>query len=323
MRLTVLLLSWLAFAPGVASAALVDRIAAVVDKEVIALSEIYELGESYITEKCPTQRVRCVRERELEVLETLILRVLVRKELRDLDLDVTSDETDRAIAQIARENNIESPERLRLEVEASGLRWEVYREQLTEQIRQMKFQEAVIRPRITVSQDELVDQYRRSARDLSAPATVTVQAITLKVAPDAGESGLVEAITFAHALRQRVLDGELTWADAVTQHHSGQFTGPDGMLPPVKEGDLMPALDKAVFGAQEGEIPEPVLAASTIFLVKILKRTASGVLPLEEVQDQLREQIYAQKSEEQVEQWYVQARKRTSVKVLLEPAETL
>src|SRR5690606_40432783 len=97
---------------------------------------------------------------------------------------------------------LEGVDRLRREVEATGLRWEVYREQLTEQIRQMKFQEAVIRPRITVSDDELVEQYRRSAREFGSPATATVQAITLRVEAGAGESALVEVITFARELRE-------------------------------------------------------------------------------------------------------------------------
>ena len=36
-----------------AQAGVVDKIAAIVDDEVIALSEVYELGGDFITENCP------------------------------------------------------------------------------------------------------------------------------------------------------------------------------------------------------------------------------------------------------------------------------
>jgi len=301
-----------------ADAAVLDRIVAVVDDEVIALSEVYELGGAFIDEACPGGGdSTCRLEAELQVLDTLILRVLVRQELQKLDLDVTDEELDRSIDQIARDNGLDGIERLKREVSAQGMDWDTYREQLTEQLRTMKFQEAVIKPRITITDEELLDLYQRTTRDYESPPEATLEAITLRVPEGGGETGLVEAVTLAREIRRQVVAGEITWAEAVEKHHSGMFTGPGGALPPVKRGDLMPALDKVVFATDQGEITEPVIAAGTVFLIKVVSMSESGVVGFEEAKDALRDRLYDTKGEEQIQAWYKQAQKRASIEVLL------
>ena len=72
----------------------VDRIAAVVDDEVITLSEVYELGSDFIVGKCGAEggEPECYREAEVEVLETLVKWALVRQQLKQLEMGVTGEE---------------------------------------------------------------------------------------------------------------------------------------------------------------------------------------------------------------------------------------
>jgi len=313
----------LVLVPQLARAAMVDRVAAVVDDQVIALSEVYQLGGQYIEQQCPGGTAECRRKMELQILDTLIMRELMKEELKKLDLDVTDQELDRATDQIARENHFDGVDGLRKAVTGSGIAWDVYRGQLEEQIRQLKFNEAVIQPRIQITDDELLDLYKRSKRDYVSSPTAKVQAITLRVPDGSGEQGMVDTVTKARDIRQKVLDGTLSWDDAVEQYHSGMFTGPDGMLPPVKKGDLTQALDKAIFAAKKGEIPEPILVKSTVFLVKVLDLQDGGAKPFDEVKDALRKKLTDQKAEEQLEQWYQQAKRKASVKILLAQPDAL
>jgi len=200
------------FGAPAARAALVDRVAAVVDDEVITLSEVYDMGGPFIDERCPEPGDgSCRLDIELQVLESLILRVLMRQELQKLGLDITAEEMDRTIDQIARDNDMESREQLRTEVESAGMRWDAYEDQLREQVRQMRFQEAIIRPRITVTEDEMVDLYKRIMREFERPPQATIQALTLAVPEGSGETGLVEAVAQARGIREQILGGQLTW----------------------------------------------------------------------------------------------------------------
>ena len=133
---------------GSAEAAVVDRVAAVVNDDVIVLSEVYDLGSDYIEQKTtagggtPASR----RLAELEVVESLIQRRLISQEITRLGLDVTDLEMDRTIDDIASRNGMDR-DTLRVEVEKTGIPWIEYKSELRENLRQMKFDEAVIKPR--------------------------------------------------------------------------------------------------------------------------------------------------------------------------------
>lgn len=81
-----------------ASAALVDRVAAVVNNDVVVLSEVYELGGDHIEEVVQGSSEASRRSAELEVLDALVARRLIEQEMRRLSLDVTDADMERAIA---------------------------------------------------------------------------------------------------------------------------------------------------------------------------------------------------------------------------------
>ena len=60
---------------GAAQAAFTDGIAAIVNDEVIAVSEVYELGGEFIVQRCPGVDAACAHKAELEILDTLIQQV--------------------------------------------------------------------------------------------------------------------------------------------------------------------------------------------------------------------------------------------------------
>ena len=169
-------------------AEVVDRVAAVVNDEVITLSDIYVLGESFIESNVAgapdPDTVR--RTLELEVLDALILRTLIAQEIERLGLGVTEVELDRTVDDIARRNALDRGS-LRREVERGGMPWEAYLEELRENLRQMKFNQAVIRPRIAVNEDELLDAYRRMIGSMDLPQQVQLGAIFLALDAAAGE----------------------------------------------------------------------------------------------------------------------------------------
>jgi parvulin-like peptidyl-prolyl isomerase len=306
--------------PAVAGT-VVDRVAAVVGDEVVALSEVYDLGEAAIASECPTAEPTCVRRVELEVLDAAILRVLVRQELGELGIDVSARDLEMTIDGIAEDNGLDSAETLRREVERGGTPWDVYQAEIRDQLRELRFQKWVVEPRIPVTEDELVDFYRRSARELAGPAKRTFHSIVWRVDPAAGDQALSDAVMLATGVRDAVLSGAVTWDDAVTTHHTGAAgSGPRGEgFPPVKPGDLAGALDTVIFATPVGEIAPPVIVGSFLFLVKVVDEQAVEVAPFEQVRERLVEAVKEQKSAVEIEQWYLEARRKAAVRVLLEP----
>jgi len=149
--------------PSLAWGAVVERVAAVVNNEVIALSQIYEIGSEFIGEatqadSSPASR----RSAELKVLEELIAQELMVQEMSRLAIDVTSTEVDQALDDIASRNGVDRSQ-LKAEVERTGLAWAAYRESITQELRGMKFNQVVLQPRVSLSEDEITNLYKSKA----------------------------------------------------------------------------------------------------------------------------------------------------------------
>lgn len=316
MRIFPLLVLGLA---GPASAATVDRVAAVVDDDVVALSEIYDLGGDFIDERCsqPGSGASCRTEAELEVLDALIQRALIRRELVRLTLDVNSQDIDRAIDTMVRQYGMTDRDQLKQELSLQGISWEDYREQLAEQLRQMKFSENVLRPRISVSDNEVRDLYQRTARDFAAPTQAELEAFALAIPPGSDEAARAAVLEEARAVVAALRAGEREWLATVKELDVGPYAEREGKMGTFAKGELAPDLDAAVWATEAGGFAEPVVLGDAVVVVKVAAKSASAVLPYEQVEGQLREQIYQSKIEEELEQWYQQARRQAAVKVML------
>lgn len=308
-------------APAAAAERLVDRLAAVVNDDVITLSEIYELGSEEIARRCPTGGADCQAEAEREVLDSLVDRALKRQELVRLGVDVTPAEIDEMIDDVVATYQFGDRDGLRAEVEARGFTWEAYRRlQIEEPLRDRKFVEIVLRSRVTMSDEELRDAYQRLVRGLERPELVSLEAAGRPAAGE-GPDALVQAVAEARALAARVRAGELSWEEAAaawdTAGVRSAFAGAR-----FQRAELAEPLGDAAFGVAAGEVAEPIVMNGLVVLVRVLSRELGevDVKPFEEAKDGLAEQVFLTKVEQADEEWRLQARRRAAIRTYLAAA---
>ena len=296
-----------------ARAVIVDGIAAVVNDDIVTLSEVYEMGSAYIEQRCPAGKDECVSGAEKEVLDSLIDRALMRQELTRLELAVSAEDVDRAVDQIARDNNMEDRGVFRQAVEGQGVSWSDYREQLTDQLREMKFNESVLRPRVAITDDEIKDRYRRSVSDIGQPDQLELAAVGLKVPaePEARDAALAEAEALVASLNA----GEGDWDTLVAER---DVLGRGGKMGRLTLAEMSPAIAEAVKDLPEHQVAAPVAFGDVLLLVRVDARVSASVLPLEQVEGRLREAIFQEKLQEERARWNEQARRRSAVRVLLD-----
>lgn len=320
MRTTIALLAALAAAPLLASparATVVDRVAAVVDEEVIALSEVYELGGSYIYERCQGDE-GCIREMELEVLDALVRRSLIRGELIRLQMQVTGEEIDQAIDRIVAESALEDREALRSQLEAEGTRWDVFREEIAERLRTQRFQQRVVAPRVIIQEDEIRDLYQRTVRKGSA-LEAKLSALGIIVPPDADPDTAATIIAETEKLVAAVNAGQIPWEEAVAQYDQAGLAQIVGGRT-YRQGQLTGPIDELAFAAEPGIVQAPVRVGNVLFIVRVDERgMGSGAVPtLDEMREQLRDQLFQEKVVDAEEEWYQRARRQATVDILLE-----
>lgn len=309
----MILVAAAAFADG----GVVDRIAAVVGDEVIALSEIHELaGPDFFAERCPTSDARCVTEAELEVLDALLRRALIRRELLRLGLDVTNTEVDQEIDRIVREYALPDRQALRSEVEATGKRWDQYRDEMLEWLRTKKFQERVLMPRVSIREDELLAEYNRQSRGAAHPYAL-VSAFGIPVDSAASPEEQAETLHQTELLVTAIREGRVTWEDAVATY-DGASVAPMFEGREFTEGSLVEPVDQIVFASEVGAVADPVRVGDVLFVLRVDERgERADAGSFEDSHEQLQNALFQQKLIEAEEEWYQRARREATIDVKL------
>jgi peptidyl-prolyl cis-trans isomerase SurA len=325
--------SWI-FASTV-QAATMDRIAAVVNDDLITLSEVYEVGSDYIQDHIGTDNLRPV---EIEVLETLIQRILVSQELESLGMDVNDEEIENALRDISESNGI-SRESLRSEVERSGLPWDAYQAEIRESIRQMKFNQLILQPRIVIDENALQESYRQVKQqqpdviDLygifleNPPQTKSVEAIaeSLNITVEDAQKRIDDMIS--QSLNQR----DETLKSIETQYSSGTsfsalaklydqsgLANLGGAMGTFAQGQLRSDLETVAFGLKEGEISQPIDLGTGVYILYVGTRKKQDPPSFEKMRPQLLDTYYSERFEQEMDIWYATAKSRAAISIHLE-----
>jgi parvulin-like peptidyl-prolyl isomerase len=295
----------------------------VVNDDVITLSDIYDLGSDAIDSACPPNSIpRCRREVEHQVLDALVRRALMRQELVRLEYDVGSSDVDAAIQQILKEYDLPDRETLRGEVERGGMTWDTYREQLMEQLRVQRFQELVLRSRVSISQEEVKDVYQRRIRDVEAPEVAQLSAFGFVLPRDITPAERVKYVTEFSALFRTVAEGGRTW-ESVTEEYDTAKIGRLFEGQEFAQADLNEALATVAFATPIGQIADPVLANNVLYGVKVLdRREGEAQIPdFKEVEAELQQVIFRDKLDAAEDEWFEVASRQAAIKVMLTPVD--
>ncbi len=143
---------------------IVDKVLAVVNDDVITLSEVdQEAATAYRaltknnSEKSLLSGLAKARER---ALNTLISRRLIQQRAKLFKIRVSKEEVDNAYARIRKRAALD-PETFKEKLENSGLTEESYRKSLEEQILQSKLISFDVRSKIAISEEMIRDYYNK------------------------------------------------------------------------------------------------------------------------------------------------------------------
>ena len=152
----------------VQSAEVVDRIVAVVNNDIILLSELDESFEPY-TDRIMALGYSVDEERQMlfnireEILNQIIDQKLTDQQIKRSKITVSDDEIDSAIERL-KEANFFTDEELREMLGAEGLTIEEYRKRIKDQILRAKLVNFEIKSKIVITKKD-IDTYHKSHSD--------------------------------------------------------------------------------------------------------------------------------------------------------------
>jgi peptidyl-prolyl cis-trans isomerase SurA len=327
-RAAGLLLAGLLVLPTSAGAAprraVVDRVVAVIDNEIITERELMAQADGPLQEidrtLSPDERAKQRRRVLQQALDAEISERLLTREVRlNKDkLGVADKDIDRAVDEVMRLNHI-NREQLQTALYGQGLTWTEYRDKLRVQLERTRLVQFKVQGKVQVREGEVRRRCQERLRLQAAdgPALVCASHILLKLDGGASPRALEAQLQRARALRARLVAGEPI--AALAAEHSDDPSAKDGALGCFGRGEMVEAFEAAAFALEAGGTSEVVRTPFGLHLIQVSERRAAeaGRCDTPEATDAIRNELMQEEMGRQMALWMAELREQSFVEVRL------
>lgn len=302
----------LLLSPPLVRAEVVDRIVAVVNDSIITLSELNAATSSALdTVSGPEKKdAKKIIELKSRILDGLIEQKLVKQAADKAGIEVSEREIDNAVEDVRRGNNM-TQERLLLALAGSGLTYREYREQLKEQIRQVKFVGKEFRSKISVEDSEIEEYYRQNKAEFLAPASYRINLIFIPAGPKSPKfEDKVRAV-------EAGIKAGADFKGLAKDFSQGPAAASGGDMGWLKPGEISPILEGAALRLKSGGISSAISAPEGAYFINLVDIKSAEARTYEEVKESVREKLYKKAMEGRFGFWLTEVKKSAHIEIRL------
>ncbi len=295
---------------------IVDRVVAVVNQEVITLSELQEAialfqQENRETPPSPGERP----EIEKKILERLVdHRLEVQEALRER-IEVGEDELKEAVQEFVERSGGDRA-KLEEQLKAQGVSWEALRREVRDQLLVRKVLRRRVGGRVSVTDGEVEEYFKENREKFETGLKFHVRHIAVLATPPDSDAAWEEARKKIETLAAELRDGA-DFAELARQSSQDPSAKAGGDLGELARGELQPLFEEAILKLGVGEVTPPIRAASGYHLFKLEGREELTPQAQAQIRQQIRELLFRQKFQERQEAWLQEIRRRSLISIRL------
>lgn len=317
-KLAILFL--IGFIPAVHAAEkqLVDRVMAVVNKEVITQSEfdavfrpIYEevrkAGEGQDLN-------REINELRLRLLNQMIEDRLVAQEAKKLGVEVSAEEVAGELQQLKSEFPDETA--FYEQMKSEGIEIADIEQRFRERLAIEKFHEYIIRGKTAVSPEEVEQYYKDHPEEFDRKEQVKVSVITLRKSEEAVRKGVMDETAKAQA--GRLLKDLKKGADfeALAKKYSQDtYARNGGMVGFLERGHTKGSLEEVLFSLSPGSISDVLETEEAYHIFKVHEKMEAKHQTFEEMRPQIHQFLFRKKAHERFMVWMEDLKKKSFISI--------
>lgn len=284
---------------------ILDRIVAVVNNEVITLSELEEevdeVKEQARRRFNGTELDRRLRQIDYMGLNRMIERKLQIQIAKRRGIKVTDDEVKDAISRLRRLG--ETPNESDPKEMAS----------IKEQLTAMRIVNQQVRSGLLVSEEEMLRFYKQHQDRFVLPPEARISQILVALGPSSALLQIREKAQQIYALLKK---GD-RFEELAARYSDGAEARRGGSLGFVRLGDILPQIQRVIESVPVGQFSEPVPSPMGMHIIRVDERKPPQYRPYEEVKEDLRNVVFQLKSEQAYLEWIKDLRDRSYIEVRL------
>jgi peptidyl-prolyl cis-trans isomerase SurA len=262
-------------------------VAAVVNDEAIWLSEVRRRAAPFVPQimaaDSQAERVALRERLYTEILDRLIDEELIRQAATRMSLRVSTEDVERAIANVRRQNNLGEPEFWDA-VREQGFTPAQYRDDLRRQLLRLKVLNQRARGRVNITEEDVRARYDEEVRRTNRALRFRASHVVVELPAGSNASEVAAARGRAEELQARLTASNFQAAIA-------EVGGGD--LGWLRQGDLPQELEEQLMTLDEGQVSGVVRGPSGfhVFLLHEREQSEGDVPPYEEVREYIFRQM--------------------------------
>jgi peptidyl-prolyl cis-trans isomerase SurA len=310
---------FLCYGPVSPGGAVVDRIVAVVNHEIITFSEIEKWSlplQQEIRAEDRLERRERVQEVFRKVLERVIEEKLIEQEARKSGIKVTSKEIEVAVEEVKQKNKI-NQEGLEKALAAEGLTLEAFKKDLEKRILRTKFVHSAVKVEQKPGEKELIEFFQNNVNQYRVNESYRPAHILFLILREATP----EQIRGIRKKSQKVLEKIKEGADfakmAMEYSEDTSSRKEGGDLGYFKKGELLPALEREAMKLQVGEVSDLIRTEVGFHILKLLDRKGGEPPPFEEIKEKVQVDYYEKELEKAYQQFLSKLKEKSIIEIKL------
>ncbi|GBE32309.1 chaperone SurA precursor [bacterium BMS3Bbin05] len=294
---------------------LLDRIVAIVGKDVITWSELYKAMsfeyEVKIRGLDAKQKEAFLKPLEKGFLEKLIDMRLQIAEAKKMKISVSDSEVKTAIESIRNRYGMDL-DQFKKVLKKEGFGYNDYYQRIKDQILIRKFIQEEIDSRIVVSYSEIDEYYKTHKKEFPLDTSYRFAQIKLKKPESPREE---QAIADEVKKIMDSLKKGTAFDDVIKEIKDNKYVLFAGDMDYISQRDIRNDFLKVVRNLKEGDVTSPIYAPDGIYILKIVKKQLP--VKLEVIKDNIRNLLINNESEKRYKKWAKGLRQKSLIEILL------
>lgn len=298
----------------------VDKVVAIVNDAVILHSELMRrvapLTADLDEVADPRERKRRQDKLKGQVLDEMVNEELIVQSAGESKLDVSAKEVQNALEEIKKQNNLDDnqlAEALRMQ----GYTMSGYRTDVRRQILRMRATNMLVRPRVTVTDDDVRARYDAMSRRSAAVKRIKLRHILVALPEKPTETQIADAKRKATDLMEKVRAGADFARLAADNSDDEQTKFSGGELGWIERGSIDTEWEVIVFAMNKGEVRGPITGPRGLHVFQVTEVERNQQKPFAQMKEQLRNEIFRKEMERQTKLWLEELREKAHIQMKL------
>lgn len=299
-------------------AELVDRILAIVNDDIILLSDFEKFTQSY-REKLKSEgqseaRIRILlADQQSAILDKMIEDKLTEQQAKKYGIKVSDEEVTANIERIKQANGMSQDDLVRA-LGLSGMSFDSFQDQIREQVLQSRLLNREVRSKIVVTDQDVKEYYEAHREQYATKSAFHLRHILMKVPAD-DPDGRARVLQQMQQIHQQLETGK-SFADLAKVYSQSTSAAEGGDLGTFESRLLATPIRKALEGLKTGQFTGVLDTEQGYQIFYVQDFVQTGGKTMAEATPEIQDQIYKEMLDKKFKEWLKQLREKAHIEIL-------